>query len=189
MRFEMDGSNLSVMPDKPFLRTYKIDFLNMSRNVKSVISTQTQIATASAAAPGTQELRPGGTGGNTASTLISSDTKNDLMESLISNVTDMLKKKTASVTGWQSSLRRNQTLSLAERVTLQAISQAAQKQPTFKERRRPRQVPQQGHRDLATSQTCKAKRNQTNWRIRTICLGIRQQGNWHPDRPGDRPST
>lgn len=82
LRWEIDGPNLVVMPDKPFLRTYKIDFLNMARDVKSKISTSTQIASA------------GGSGsasaGNTASTSITSDTKNDLMKSLISNITDML---------------------------------------------------------------------------------------------------
>ncbi len=82
LRWEIDGPNLVVMPDKPFLRTYKVDFLNMARDVKSKISTSTQIASA------------GGSGsasaGNTASTSITSDTKNDLLKSLISNVTEML---------------------------------------------------------------------------------------------------
>lgn len=95
MRWEMDGSNLTVMPDKPFLRTYQIDFLNMSRAVKSTISTSTQIASAqltggsgsSAASQSTSQ------GGNTATTAVASDTMNNLMESLISNVTDMLKEE------------------------------------------------------------------------------------------------
>ncbi|MCK9389579.1 MAG: pilus (MSHA type) biogenesis protein MshL [Sulfuritalea sp.] len=81
LRWEIDGPNLVVMPDKPFLRTYKIDFLNMARDVKSKISTSTQIASAGAS---------GSAGGNTASTSITSDTKNDLLKSLISNITDML---------------------------------------------------------------------------------------------------
>ncbi|MDP1654374.1 MAG: pilus (MSHA type) biogenesis protein MshL [Rhodocyclaceae bacterium] len=89
IRWELDGSNLSVMPDKPFLRTYKIDFVNMARNVKSSISTATQIASA----PTGGAASAGGAGGNSATTLVTSDTKNDLMESLISNVTDMLKEE------------------------------------------------------------------------------------------------
>jgi len=82
LRWEIDGPNLVVMPDKPFLRTYKIDFLNMSRDVKSKISTSTQIASSGGSG--------GASSGNTATTSISSDTKNDLMKSLISNVTEML---------------------------------------------------------------------------------------------------
>ncbi|MDO8789105.1 MAG: pilus (MSHA type) biogenesis protein MshL [Sulfuritalea sp.] len=84
MRVEHDGPNLVVMPDKPFLRNYKIDFLNMARVVKSTISTTTQIASAGS---GT------GLAGNKATTSITSDTTNDLMKSLISNVSEMLKEE------------------------------------------------------------------------------------------------
>ena len=49
MRFEMDGPNLSVMPDSPFLKHYKVDYVNMSRNVTGTVSANTQIATS---APG-----------------------------------------------------------------------------------------------------------------------------------------
>ena len=45
MRFEMDGPNLSVMQDSPFLKHYKVDYVNMSRNVTGTVSTNTQIAT------------------------------------------------------------------------------------------------------------------------------------------------
>jgi general secretion pathway protein D len=90
IRWELDGPNLSVMPDKPYLRTYSIDFVNMARTVKSESSTSTQIATATATA--TAGATSSG-GGNTAATSIISTTKNDLMESLISNVTDMLKEE------------------------------------------------------------------------------------------------
>lgn len=95
LRWELDGPNLSVMPDKPFLRTYKVDFPNMSRAVKSSISTTTQIANAASASGGAsaQQTPSNTSGGNSASTTVESTTKNDLMESLISNVTDMLKEE------------------------------------------------------------------------------------------------
>lgn len=93
IRLELDGPNLAVMPDKPFLRTYKIDFPNISRTVKSTVNTSTQIASAASAGSGSQPVGSTGGGANTASTAVTSDTKNDLMESLISNVTDMLKEE------------------------------------------------------------------------------------------------
>ena len=56
MRFELDGPNLSVMPDSPFLKHYKVDYVNMSRTVTGTVSTNTQInsdpARAAPAAPG-----------------------------------------------------------------------------------------------------------------------------------------
>ncbi len=94
MRWEMNGPNLSVMPDKPYLHTYKIDFLNMARSVKSTVATATQIASAQTSG-GSSSTSSSSTSqsGNVASTSVTSDTKNDLMESLISNVTDMLKEE------------------------------------------------------------------------------------------------
>ena len=87
MRYELNNGTLTVMPDKPFLRTYKIDFINMSRSAKSTNSTSSQIATNSTSASG---AATGAEGGNSASTIVTSETKNDLMESLIKNVTDII---------------------------------------------------------------------------------------------------
>src|SRR5574340_386505 len=49
MRYELDGPNLVVMPDTPFLRTYKVDYVNLSRNVTGTVATNTQINTSNAA--------------------------------------------------------------------------------------------------------------------------------------------
>jgi len=83
MRYELENGTLSVMPDKPFLKTYKIDFINMTRSAKSTNSTSSQISGGSTGAAGAG-------GGNAASTIVTSDTKNDLMESLVKNVTDII---------------------------------------------------------------------------------------------------
>ena len=85
MRYELENGTLAVMPDKPFLRTYKIDFINITRSAKSSNSTSSQITGGTAGTAG-----GGSSGGNAASTLVSSETKNDLMESLVKNVTDIL---------------------------------------------------------------------------------------------------
>ena len=58
MRFELDGPNLAVMPDSPFLKHYKVDYVNMARNVTGTVSTNTQIATSVPA-------QAGGSGGGT----------------------------------------------------------------------------------------------------------------------------
>ena len=83
MRYTLDNGSLLVEPDKPFLKTYKIDFINMSRSVKSEIFTSSQIT--NAAGSGST-----GAGGNSASTSITSETKNDLMTSLIKNIENIL---------------------------------------------------------------------------------------------------
>ena len=85
IRYEIDNGTLAIMPDKPFLRTYKIDFINMMRTAKSSNATSSQISgsTTTGAAGGSNV-------GNAASTIVTSETKNDLMDSLIKNVTDIL---------------------------------------------------------------------------------------------------
>jgi MSHA biogenesis protein MshL len=88
MRYELNNGTLTVMPDKPFLKTYKIDFINMSRSATSKNSTSSQIATNSTSAGGAESSSPAG--GNSSSTIVTSETKNDLMESLIKNVTDII---------------------------------------------------------------------------------------------------
>jgi general secretion pathway protein D len=80
MRYELDNGTLAVMPDKPFLKTYKIDFINMSRETKSNNSTSGQLSSGT----------PGATTSNSSSTTTKSETKNDLMESLIQNVKDII---------------------------------------------------------------------------------------------------
>jgi MSHA biogenesis protein MshL len=47
MRFEMDGPNLVVMPDSPYLKNYKVDYVNIARDVTGTVSTSTQISTSS----------------------------------------------------------------------------------------------------------------------------------------------
>lgn len=90
MRWDMEGQNLSVMPDKPYLQTYQIDFINISREVTSNIKTATQIASATS---GSSSASNSASLGNSASSEVTSKTKNDLMESLIANVKAMLKEE------------------------------------------------------------------------------------------------
>ena len=89
MRFELDGPNLAVMPDSPFLKHYHIDYMNMSRKTTAMVSTNTQIATGIASNTGA-----GGTtgGGNVSNTRIENSTRNQFWESLEKNVKDLLRE-------------------------------------------------------------------------------------------------
>lgn len=98
MRFELDGPNLIVQPDTPFLRSYRVDYVNMSRDVTGAVSINTQIASTSSAAVtgsggaggagniGTQ----GGNAGNSSSTRIENVARNRFWESLERNIRDLL---------------------------------------------------------------------------------------------------
>lgn len=43
MRFEFDGPNLVVMPDTPYLKIYRVDYVNMGRDAEGTIGVQTQV--------------------------------------------------------------------------------------------------------------------------------------------------
>jgi MSHA type pilus biogenesis protein MshL len=50
MRYELNGANLLVLPDAPFLRAYKVDFVSASRNVKMQSQASTQFGGGAGAA-------------------------------------------------------------------------------------------------------------------------------------------
>ena len=86
MRFELDGPNLAVMPDTPYLKSYKIDYVNMSRDVIGTSATNTQISTS---ALSTSNGGAAG-GGNTSRLQIEDKSKNRFWESLEKNIKDLL---------------------------------------------------------------------------------------------------
>jgi MSHA type pilus biogenesis protein MshL len=94
IRFELDGPNLVVMPDSPFLKHYKVDYVNMGRNVTETISTSTQINTN----PGGSTGSSGGSGssvaggGNVSNTRIENTSKNQFWDSLEKNIKDILRE-------------------------------------------------------------------------------------------------
>ena len=88
MRFELDGPNLVVMPDSPYLRTYKVDYVNMSRDVSGTVSINTQIASTSTSAGGTAAAG----GGNNSNTSVKSTAQNNFWQSLERNLKDILRE-------------------------------------------------------------------------------------------------
>lgn len=105
MRWELDGPNLAVMPDSPFLRNYKIDYVNVSRESQSNISTSTQIASTGSRATGNAS----GTGGNNSSTTINNTANNRFWETLIQNLRDILRETDKMVSDCQSGDQQSST--------------------------------------------------------------------------------
>ncbi|MBL8431715.1 MAG: secretin N-terminal domain-containing protein [Dechloromonas sp.] len=90
MRFELDGPNLAVMPDSPFLKHYKVDYVNMARNVTETISTSTQINTTPGGSGGATSV--GGGAGNVSNTRIENKSNNQFWDSLEKNIKDILRE-------------------------------------------------------------------------------------------------
>ena len=88
LRYEINGKNLSVTPDSPYLKNYRVDYPNIQRNAQSSVSTSTNIA-ASGAAPGSSG---GGTTNNSSSTTLTNTTNNRFWETLVANLRDLLRE-------------------------------------------------------------------------------------------------
>ena len=43
MRFEIDEQTIHVMPDSPFLRNYRVDYVNMARDTTETVAISTQV--------------------------------------------------------------------------------------------------------------------------------------------------
>ena len=85
LRFELDGPNLAVMPDTPYLKSYPIDYVNLARDVTGTVSTNTQISTSALSAAGGAAAA-----GNTSRLQIENKSRNRFWESLEKNIKDLL---------------------------------------------------------------------------------------------------
>jgi MSHA type pilus biogenesis protein MshL len=91
MRYEMDGDTLFVSRDSPYLRSYKVDYLSASRNVKMQSTASTQFGATSS-----QTAGPTATG---ATSTIDVLAQNNLWESIVQNIKDMLRETDRIVPG------------------------------------------------------------------------------------------
>lgn len=94
MRWEMEGKVLQISRDTPFLRNYKVDYVNLTRHSASSINVATQITGSASASGG-----GGGTGGavtsttgNASLTNVTSLSDNDFWTTLVANIRDLLRE-------------------------------------------------------------------------------------------------
>jgi general secretion pathway protein D len=98
MRYELDGPNLVVMPDSPFLRIYKIDYVNIERattgqvSVSSEIIGQTAGGAGGAAGGGAGTTGGAGAGQNASRVSVRNTSENKFWDTLVDNIKDVLKE-------------------------------------------------------------------------------------------------
>src|SRR5262249_39921356 len=84
MRYRLEGRTIVVSPDTPYLKTYKVDYVNMTRDTTSTIAVNGQIASGGG---GGAVSSPGG---GTSSTSVETKSKNNFWEVLQQNVQSIL---------------------------------------------------------------------------------------------------
>lgn len=93
LTYKIEGNVLSIMPDMPVLRTYKIDYVNMSRDTDSFIGADGQISSSgrSTGNNGSSTTTTSGNGANNSSrTAVTSKSESHFWETLEKNVKDIL---------------------------------------------------------------------------------------------------
>jgi general secretion pathway protein D len=90
MRWETDGQTITVMADTPFLRTYRVDYVNMSRDVNETVGIATQVISGTVGT-GTGGAAAGG-GSNNSTLTITNLSRNRFWETLEKNIRDMLRE-------------------------------------------------------------------------------------------------
>lgn len=88
LRYEIKGNSLSILPDSPYLRHYRVDYPNIQRDAKTSISTSTNVAST-----GTGPGSSGASAGSNASTSsIDNISNNRFWTTLIGNLKDLLRE-------------------------------------------------------------------------------------------------
>jgi general secretion pathway protein D len=98
MRYEVDGPNLIIMRDTPYLRIYRIDYLNMTRSSTSVLGVSSQVSSGGSS---------GGSGGvgtitNNSTSTVNNVSSNRFWETLVANVRDLLRESDKQVPATQA---------------------------------------------------------------------------------------
>ncbi len=84
MRYELEGKNLFVLPDAPFLRLYKADYPNIARDSLSSTGSESQVATTGQGSATST--------GNSSSASIRNTSNNRFWVTLTENIRDLLRE-------------------------------------------------------------------------------------------------
>ncbi|CAG0987689.1 Secretin OutD [Methylophilaceae bacterium] len=95
LTYRVEGNVLNITPDHPVLRTYKVDYVNMSRDTKGYIGAAAEISSTGQGATTTGSGGVGSTSStsganNSSRTSVTSESQNHFWENLEKNIKDIL---------------------------------------------------------------------------------------------------
>jgi general secretion pathway protein D len=93
LRWKKNGNHLTITPDLPYMRLYKVAYINMLRGSKSDVTVATQIASTGGGisqSGGGNSAGSGNSGGNNSITKITNESKNRFWETLEKNIRAIL---------------------------------------------------------------------------------------------------
>ena len=121
IRYKLDGSTLIVTPDTPFLKSYQVNYVNLSRKTSSSISVATQVATTGSTATA-GGAAAGAAGNNSSSTTVTGASSNDFWDVMSANIRDILKSTRSAA---QSAEEKNARVETARATREERLQQAS----------------------------------------------------------------
>jgi MSHA type pilus biogenesis protein MshL len=88
LRYEMNGRTVSIMPDSPYVKTYTVNYVNVTRKTTSSVGVAAQIASTGGGSIGTAS--GASVSGNSSTTTVASQSNNDLWTVLADNIRTLL---------------------------------------------------------------------------------------------------
>jgi general secretion pathway protein D len=131
MRYRIEGNTISVVPDTPYFRVYRVNYINMTRDSSSTIGASGQIAQ-STQAGGTAQggggaPATGGTGGqtNSSTTLVRTQSNNNFWDTVRDNIRSILASTRAQTLSAEDKAARAEAVRNAREERLQQAEAVA----------------------------------------------------------------
>ncbi len=132
MRVRYEGNTILVQPDAPYLKTYRVDYVNMQRDSESQIGVSGSITGGPGASGGAQG--GGGQGANQSQTTVSTKSQNRFWTLLHENIRNILASTQALAQSAEDKAARNEALRAArdERIAqAEAVARAGAAAPSM----------------------------------------------------------
>ncbi|HEX4985615.1 MAG TPA: secretin N-terminal domain-containing protein [Burkholderiales bacterium] len=125
IRYRTEGKTIIVLPDTPYFRTYKVNYVNMNRDTASSIGVSGEIT--GTVSGGTNQQATQQTSGNSSSTKVDSKATNNFWDILRQNIESILSATKAAAQSAEQRAARNEAERAAreERIAqAEAVSKA-----------------------------------------------------------------
>ena len=91
MRYRLEGNTIVVSPDTPYVKTYRVNYVNMARDMSSTIGVSGELTVVGGASGGAGGAAGGaGAGTSGSSTVVRTVSKNDFWDQLRDNIRSIL---------------------------------------------------------------------------------------------------
>ena len=121
IRYHTEGKTILVLPDSPYFRTYKVNYVNMVRDTASSIGVSGEITGAATSSSSSQGAQQQTSTGNTSNTKVDAKASNNFWEVLRQNIEAIL---SASKAATQSADQRSARVEAERAAKEERIAQA-----------------------------------------------------------------